>query len=310
MDAAPLIVPIGATAPAGGAEWFAVADGARLRVALFKPKGRAKPRGSVVVSPGRTEPIEKYLELAGDLVGRGFVVLIHDWRGQGLSHRALPDRLAGHAAGFEPFVADYRAMLGAFAARLPQPWLMVSHSMGATLTLTALAQGEDRFTAALLSAPMLGIIMKHPIWLATTLSGALTRFGRGGAMIGRGIEDPFYQRFEGNLLTHDRVRFDRMAAVLAACPDLALGGPTWGWLSSALGAMAWLRRPGALAAVTIPVTILSAGDDLIVDNPAQAWAAARLPKGELVSVPGAKHEIIQETDDLRAAFWKAFEALA
>ncbi len=71
-----------------------------------------------------------------------------------------------------------------------------------------------------------------------------------------------------------------------------------------------LRSPAALAKVTIPVTILSAGADLIVDNTAQAYAAARLPKGRLVAVPGARHEIIQETDDLRAVFWLEFEALA
>jgi lysophospholipase len=45
-------------------------------------------RGSVVVSPGRSEPIEKYFEVVQDLLDRGFVVLVHDWRGQGLSHRA------------------------------------------------------------------------------------------------------------------------------------------------------------------------------------------------------------------------------
>jgi alpha-beta hydrolase superfamily lysophospholipase len=41
------------------------------------------PRGSVVVSPGRSEPIEKYFEVVQDLLDRGFVVLVHDWRGQG-----------------------------------------------------------------------------------------------------------------------------------------------------------------------------------------------------------------------------------
>ena len=78
-----------------------------------------------MVSPGRTEPIEKYLELTGDLLARGFAVLVHDWRGQGLSQRVLPDRLAGHAAGFDAFVGDYRAhpdrLRGAAAASLGWP---------------------------------------------------------------------------------------------------------------------------------------------------------------------------------------------
>jgi lysophospholipase len=291
-----------------GAEWFTAADGARLRVAIFKPRGRAKPKGSVVVSPGRTEAIEKYLELTGELLARGYVVLVHDWRGQGLSHRSLPDRLAGHADGFDGFIEDYRAILGAYEARLPKPWIAVGHSMGGCLTLAALASGEDRFAAALLCAPMLGIQIKEPIWLARGVSALMTRIGRAAALTGAN-GDLFYERFDGNLLTHDRLRWDRIAATLKACPDLALGAPTWGWLHSALIAMARLQRPAVLARVTLPVVILSAGEDLIVDSAAQARAAALLPNAQLVNVPGARHEIIQETDDIRAAFWSAFEGL-
>jgi len=307
-DAAPLIGLPEAPVPTGAAaEWFAARDGARLRVALFPASGAAK--GSVVVSPGRTEPIEKYLELAGDLTARGYAVLIHDWRGQGLSQRTLADRLAGHAAGFEAFVDDYQAMLDAYEARLPKPWIMLGHSMGGALVLAALVDGEARFKSAILCAPMLGIVIKEPLWLAKSLSATLTWVGRGGGLTGRN-GDVFYERFDGNLLTHDRRRWDRIAATLEACPDLALGAPTWGWLHSALNAMQRLRRPQLLARVRIPVTILSAGEDQIVDNAAQAYAAERLPEGKLVTVPGARHEILQETDDLRAAFWREFEALA
>ena len=68
----------------------------------------------MILSGGRTEPIEKYYETASELTARGFVVLCHDWRGQGLSWRLLPDRLKGHAAGSDDFVTDYAAMVAAF----------------------------------------------------------------------------------------------------------------------------------------------------------------------------------------------------
>ena len=129
---APLISIPEAPAPeGGGAEWFAGFGGARLRAALFPCQGVA--RGSVVLSPGRTEPIEKYFEVVRELTGRGLVVLAHDWRGQGLSERMLPDRLAGHAQGFEAYLGDYTALLDAFAARLPRPWIGFAHSMGGCL---------------------------------------------------------------------------------------------------------------------------------------------------------------------------------
>src|SRR5688500_3011687 len=63
--------------PPGSAEWLFARSGRGLRVAKFLPAGSV--RGSVVLSTGRTEPIEKYGEVAADLVSRGFAVLTHDW---------------------------------------------------------------------------------------------------------------------------------------------------------------------------------------------------------------------------------------
>ena len=132
--------------PGAEADWFVGAGGAKLRAALFTPPGRA--RGTVVLSGGRTEAIEKYYETIRDLLERGFVVLTHDWRGQGLSARELPDRLKGFARGYKPFLEDYRRLLNTYEARLPKPWVAVGHSMGGCLTLLALANGEKRFVGS------------------------------------------------------------------------------------------------------------------------------------------------------------------
>ena len=115
----------------------------------------------MVVSPGRTEPLDKYFEVIGELQARGFVVLAHDWRGQGLSARMLPDPLKGHAEGSGPFLSDYRLLLDHFEDRLPRPWIQLGHSMGGCLSLLALARGETRFSACALSAPMLGTARSH-----------------------------------------------------------------------------------------------------------------------------------------------------
>ena len=82
---------------------------------------------------------------------------------------------------------------------------------------------------------------------------------------------------DANALTHDRVRYGRMTSLIAAEPKLALGPPTWGWVDFALRTGAFLARPSALRDVTVPVTILSAGDDTIVDNAAQAAAPSPIP---------------------------------
>lgn len=309
-EPAPLAVTELAVAPkGGGAVWFQGQGGARLRAAYFAPKGRA--RGSVVLSGGRTEPLDKYFEVIGELLDRGFVVLTHDWRGQGLSHRELPDRLRGHADGFEPFLGDYHALLAAFEPKLPKPWIAVGHSMGGCLTLLALAHGEARrFAGAALSAPML--MIHTPLGPGPTrwLAGVACRLGFAKSYTLGDPGKPFDATFEGNRLTHDEARFMRYRGQVDACRDLALGGPTWGWLKFAFRAMDYLADGENLASVTIPVTICSAGEDLIVVNAAQKLVAGKLPNGRFVEIPDARHEILQETDDRRAPFWQAFDDLA
>lgn len=221
-EPAPLVsIPEAPVPDHGKAEWFRGADGATLRAATFFPAGPA--RGSVVLSPGRSEPLEKYFEVVDDLLARDFAVLLHDWRGQGLSARALPDRLKGHARGFKTFVSDYEALLDAFETRMPKPWIAVSHSMGGCLTTLALAQGETRFAAAVLSAPMLGLNTAGvPPWLARPLAFVMSRVGLAGEYV-QTPYDPLTQTFQGDGLTHDETRYDRYQAQLRAHPEIALG---------------------------------------------------------------------------------------
>lgn len=308
-EPAPLVATALAPAPEGGAgEWFHGADGARLRAALFPAKGTV--RGSVVLSPGRTEPLDKYFEVIGELQARGFVVLAHDWRGQGLSARMLPDPLKGHAAGSGPFLSDYRRLLDHFESRLPKPWVQVGHSMGGCLSLLVLAKGERRFSACALSAPMLGVVTSgYGYPLARALGWAWANLGQGKQYLFRHVIDPMALTFEGEKLAHDRARWDRWRSQLEACPKLGVGNLTWGWLDFAFSTTAWLRRSRAVEAIDIPVLIVAAGDDDRVLTSDTAKVARRLPDCRYVEVPAAWHEILMETDDIRAVWWREFDRL-
>jgi lysophospholipase len=287
-------------------EWIESAHGQRQRSALFPA---AAPIGSVVLSTGRTEFIEKYAEVVGELLARRFTVLIHDWRGQGLSARLLPDALKGHADRFHDLVDDYRVMLDHYEAHLPQPWIDLSHSMGGCLVLLALARGERRFSASIQTAPMLGITpQRNPLLRAAVWAMAHVGFANRYALGAQG--DPYAATFEKDRLTHDRGRYERAHKLIVEHPDLALGGVTWGWVESAFEAISWLRRAPEVTRIAVPITMLSAGQEGLVDNDGQRLIAGRLPHCRLVEIPGAFHEIMMETDDIRAVFWREFDALA
>lgn len=262
----------------------------------------------MIVSPGRSEPIEKYFEVVQELLARDLVVVVHDWRGQGLSARALPDRLKGHARGFRPFLGDYRALLDAFETRLPKPWFALGHSMGGCLNLLALTHGEDRLAACVLSAPMLGVNTgRRSPWASRALAWIKARSGSADDYILGDKSDPFAHGFATDSLTHDLARYERYRAQLLAHPDLAVGGATWGWLDFAFSACARLRRSRGVEHIAIPVTIVAAGLDTRVLNADLRSIASRIPKGRYLEIAEAFHEILIETDALRAPFWAAFD---
>ncbi|MGH7023625.1 MAG: alpha/beta fold hydrolase [Caulobacteraceae bacterium] len=304
-DAAPLFAtPLAPIPERGGAEWFAGAGGARLRAALFQPVHGG--RGSVVVSPGRTEPIEKYFEVVKRLTAQGFTVLVHDWRGQGLSSRLIADG-GGDARGWRDFITDYGALLAAFESRLPRPWIALGHSMGGCLTLLALTRGDTRFSGAVLSAPMLGLKTGQiPAALARLLARTATLVGLGSRLA---VRSDAAEPFESNILTHDPDRYRRNVEQVLAWPQLMVGPPTWGWLDFAFQATAFLAREAAENAVRAPLAIVAAGDEQLVDNAASRSIAERIPGARFAVLPGAYHELMQETDEIQAGFWTEFDAL-
>ena len=259
----------------------------------------------MVINTGRTESIEKYFEVVQELLDRGFVVLVHDWRRQGLSQRLLADRLKGHVDDFDDFVADFRTLLDELAAQLPKPWIVLGHSMGGGLTMLALTEGEKRFSACVLTSPMLGL--KDTPFYARPVAWLSGHVGCTEKQRSDPDDDPYWTNFDKNVFTHDPQRYRRYSDMLAANPELALGAPTYGWIDSALTGIARIQ---AHAATSIPVVILSAGDDSIVDNASHEAVAARLPNARVVKVPGAFHEILIERDDIRAQFWREFDAVA
>jgi lysophospholipase len=60
-------------------------------------------------------------------------------------------------------------------------------------------------------------------------------------------------------------------------------------------------------AIAIPVTIVAAGDDSRVLTADEKAIAARITSGRYLEIEGAFHEILVETDDVRARFWAAFD---
>lgn len=291
---------------------FAGYDGAPLRFARWDAT-RGPARGTVCVFSGRGEYIEKYFEVIADLRRRGFAVAIHDWRGQGGSHRPLADRRKGHIRDFKEYDRDLAAfMQQVVLPECPPPYYALAHSMGGNILARHSITPDSWFDRIVLSAPMFEIIAdkaRVPGNLARIFVETACLIGLSTRYVPTGSDQPAEMMpFEGNTLTSDRERYMRNRQIVEAAPELALGYPTDGWTRAAYRTCAHVMDPSFARRVQVPLLLFSAANDRIVSSRAIETFASRLKIGTHVPIPQSQHEILQENDTIRQHFWSVFDA--
>ena len=287
-------------------------DGTPLRYARWT-ETTGQGRGTVVIVPGRSEFIEKYFETVADLRRRGFAVAIMDLRGQGGSKRLLDNPLKGHVRHFREY--DYDLALFMKEVVIPNmapPYLGLGHSLGGHILIRVAGLTLCPFERIVVTGPMLQTAheqLKMPLWMARAVTEIVAGIGL-SKIFPPGVDarPPTTAPFEGNELTSSRERYARAQAVLEAAPELALGAPTVGWMRAALRSCAMLAALDFPASIRVPVLMVAAGRDTIVSTPVIEDFAPRMKLGTLALIGPAKHEILQESDDLRGRFWASFDA--
>ncbi len=305
MSHAPFFADI-AHAPDGAAvHWVTAEDDVRIRVGLWG----GGERGTVLLFPGRTEYIEKYGVICGELVKLGFSVAIVDWRGQGLADRALEARLIGHVERFTDFQHDVRAMISLVEDEgLPAPLYLMAHSMGGCIGLRTLHERPE-VKSAIFTGPMWGIeatpFKRMMGWTVSTMS----RSARFDTMLTPGTALETYvltAPYEDNMLTTDEAMFELMQTQLKTHPELALGGPSLAWLNEAL------RECRALAqrdSPDQPAEIFVGSAERIVDVARIHDRAERWSNAKLHVVETAEHEVLMEGPEIRAQVMDAADRL-
>ena len=295
MTAAPFFADVADGPPGGHAVWLHASDGVRLRAAIWPGGGH----GTVLLLPGRTEYIEKYGRAAADLAIRGYTTVSLDWRGQGLADRLLADGMSGHVDDFSSYQKDLDAVLNySHEQNLPQPFFILAHSMGGCIALRALMRALP-IQAAAFTAPMWGISMApwmrplaHFVSTMAGVFGQSHRYAPGATSKTYVLEAPF----AGNVLTTDAEMYGYMRSQISRHPELALGGPSIGWLERALAechALSLLPSPAT------PALCALGTQERVVDTGPIHQRMRQWPGGKIDLYPSAEHEIIMETPVMR-----------
>lgn len=288
------------------ASHFKSFDGVSLRYAIFR-SGSHVPTGTVVLLQGRNESIEKYFETIADLNAMGLWVATFDWRGQGGSHRHLKNRRRGHVRRITDLERDLAIFLEKVV--LPDtklPFFILAHSMGALVALKTAPKLANRVERMVLCSPFVGgRAYGMPNWLLKFVANAATLLGFGRVQF---TKDQLERPYQGNNLTSDRTRFERNQTIVRMAPELALGPPTARWISVMIDTIERVTTMDHLRRIEIPCLIVAPSGDEIVPYSAYEQLSQKFRAGKLITIPGAKHEVLQERDVFRAQVLAAIAA--
>jgi lysophospholipase len=263
--------------------------------------------GTVVILGGRGDFFERYFETMRDLRARGFAVASVDFRGQGGSEGRARDAYRSTLRTFKDHDEDLRAFIEEVVKpECPPPYYAIGHSTGGHVLLRAIRQ-EKWFRKVILVSPLVDVLYgAWPRPLAAFVVNAGNLLGLGRLYLPGVPRRPLSREdFDSNLLTSDQWRWNRDSATLEVAPHLGLGGATFAWFKAArasLAAVRHMRKPQS------PVLIIASGADRVVSNDATRELARTVPGIALAVIPGARHEILTERDDIRRQFLAAFDS--
>lgn len=282
-----------------------MADGASVRTLLLPHKA---PIANLLLLTGRADFLEKWAGAFAELHQAGFGIASFDWRGQGGSSR-LTASGAGHIDSFDTWLADLDHLSG-WARELlgGRRWLVLGHSMGGHLLTRWIADPTRRrlplrrvLDGAVLAAPFYGL-GGPALMRAAAMRIAPLQAARGKAADYAWGQQPWGPRQQlparQYLLTASRAHFEDEGLWLAARPELATGGVSWGWLKAFAESEAALERL-PLERLDLPLLLLLADRERVVDNRAALRIAARMPHVRHRFFAHAAHELLREADAVR-----------
>lgn len=258
------------------------------------------PRGTILFQAGRGDLFEKYLEAIAHWHGEGWSITSLDWRGQGGSGRVSADPHVGDIDDFATFVSDLRAFWAAWAPEAAGPLVAIAHSLGGHLLLRALVEDAIAPVAAVLVAPMLGLHSPIGAALGEGVARIVGGVGNASRAAWKANEVPAARATRLALLTHDPSRYEDELFWQQSDPALLLGPPSWRWVIQAFASTRRLRVDPRLATMRVPVLMLVAEADRLVDAKAALAVAVKLPDAHVVRFgKEAAHELLREVDPVR-----------
>lgn len=277
-------------------ETFTPEDGVQLRTGTVDADNA---KGTVVFVPGFTGTIEMSMETITKLNRAGFRVAAIEYRGQGKSYRPLNNPEKGYVEDFALLASDV-AKYARHVKRENEPLFFFSISKGGHITLRMAAEQGVDVTAFALVVPMVKINTgQFDYDFLKGFSATLNAIGLGDMYApGQAQWPPLPLVFgKANGCNSNPETAQLQSAMFALDETLRTRGTTIKWLKETTESTALLLSEGYMDALTQPVKLFTAGDDLLVDSKVATKFCASLNNCDVTDFPKAKHCINRESRD-------------
>ena len=263
----------------------------KIAYSCFKAE---REKAVILFLTGRAEYFLKYLPFFGRMNELGFTVFSLDHRGQGASGRILDESEKGYVENFDFYVDDAEDLLKNTVLKYAKKKdvFLVSHSMGGTVSLLLAARCPDIFKKIVFTSPMWGLIYTMPETLVKIIvkGACCLGFSRFYA-IGKSAKD-YLRPFEKTHHTHSFEKYIAQQSFVTQNRSFALGGPTFKWVAESMKAMK--KLPEAAKKVKVPVLLVQAENDMVVNNNAQNIVAANFANCRKTLIEKGFHELLNE----------------
>ena len=224
-------------------------------------------KGSIVISHGFTECLEKFTELIYYFTEMGYSVYGLEHRGHGRSSNLnLKEKSQIHIDSFDYYIEDLKIFMDEIVQKKGNSVFLFAHSMGGAIGTLFLEKYQEYFEKAVLSSPMMEINTgSYSENMAYLISKFFIAIGKGKNYIfGQGPFNGEYNLEES--ATSNKYRYSRHLNVLRENEVLQRSGGSFRWINEAIKATRKLKKEENIKKIQISILLFQSGKDTFVND--------------------------------------------
>lgn len=255
-------------------------------------------KGSILISHGFSECIEKYKEIIYYFFMEGYSVYIIEHRGHGRSGSlGANDKTQIHIEDFNDYVEDLKIFIDTIIRKKDKLYLF-AHSMGGTIAGLFLKKYPYYFKKVVLNSPMFDIKVENiPNSISKLLSKLSVDLGKGyDFAFGNFPYESNYEFFLSE--TSSESRYRRWYKEVSLNSEIQRGGASFRWVYEALETIDILLKNEDNNKIIGDILLFQAGKDSLVGERGHTKFKAICESCNIIRYEKGKHDLYLEMDEI------------